>query len=327
MTTSSAPPIGRRRVRGARERQPVRRPVPPRGRCTRRTGSEILKNFLYEVADAAPAWTPSTVIGAGRAESGRRLDEHHVCAGLSGGVNSAVRGAARLQGGRRAAQRHYLSSTTASSAPARPAGRQRISATTSTSRSSTFRRQERSSRRSTSISDPEEGGKRSAPSSSASSRTRRRQPGRPPFPQFRVRFYSQRDRVRRHQRTPSRSSHTSRRGGRPPGGMALTGARGAAGAAVQGRGAGTWRSELGVPEGCSGGSRSRGRARDSDHRRGDARAARHPPRGRRDPPGRGAPRRASTASCGRFAVLPAIRSVASRGTAAHVRVPHRSSGR
>jgi GMP synthase (glutamine-hydrolysing) len=53
-------------------------------------GQEVLKNFLYEVAGAVPAWTPAAVIEEQveriRAEVG---DEHVLCA-LSGGVDSAV---------------------------------------------------------------------------------------------------------------------------------------------------------------------------------------------------------------------------------------------
>jgi len=53
-------------------------------------GTEVLKNFLYEVADAPPAWTPAAVIEEQvdriRAQVGR---ERVLCA-LSGGVDSAV---------------------------------------------------------------------------------------------------------------------------------------------------------------------------------------------------------------------------------------------
>ena len=51
---------------------------------------EVLKNFLYEIADAPPAWTPAAVIeeqvGRIRAQVG---SERVLCA-LSGGVDSAV---------------------------------------------------------------------------------------------------------------------------------------------------------------------------------------------------------------------------------------------
>ena len=53
-------------------------------------GMEVLKNFLYEIADAPPAWTPAAVIEEQveriRAQVGR---ERVICA-LSGGVDSAV---------------------------------------------------------------------------------------------------------------------------------------------------------------------------------------------------------------------------------------------
>jgi GMP synthase (glutamine-hydrolysing) len=53
-------------------------------------GTDLLKNFLYDVAEAAPAWTPAAVIEEQveriRSEVGR---ERVLCA-LSGGVDSAV---------------------------------------------------------------------------------------------------------------------------------------------------------------------------------------------------------------------------------------------
>ncbi|MES1246664.1 MAG: glutamine-hydrolyzing GMP synthase, partial [Actinomycetota bacterium] len=53
-------------------------------------GMEVLKNFLYDIADAPPAWTPAAVIEEQveriRAQVGR---ERVLCA-LSGGVDSAV---------------------------------------------------------------------------------------------------------------------------------------------------------------------------------------------------------------------------------------------
>jgi GMP synthase (glutamine-hydrolysing) len=53
-------------------------------------GNDVLKNFLYEIADAPPAWTPAAVIEEQveriRAQVGR---ERVLCA-LSGGVDSAV---------------------------------------------------------------------------------------------------------------------------------------------------------------------------------------------------------------------------------------------
>jgi GMP synthase (glutamine-hydrolysing) len=53
-------------------------------------GMQVLKNFLYDIADAPPAWTPAAVIeeqvGRIRAEVG---SERVLCA-LSGGVDSAV---------------------------------------------------------------------------------------------------------------------------------------------------------------------------------------------------------------------------------------------
>ena len=58
--------------------------------CTPPHGTEVLKNFLYNVAEAPPAWTPAAVIEEQveriRAQVGR---ERVLCA-LSGGVDSAV---------------------------------------------------------------------------------------------------------------------------------------------------------------------------------------------------------------------------------------------
>jgi GMP synthase (glutamine-hydrolysing) len=53
-------------------------------------GMELLKNFLYEVADAPPAWTPAAVIEeqVGRIRS--QVGAERVLCALSGGVDSAV---------------------------------------------------------------------------------------------------------------------------------------------------------------------------------------------------------------------------------------------
>ena len=66
-------------------------------------GTEILKNFLYRVADAPPDWTAAAVIEEEVARIRAQVGRERVLCGLSGGVDSAVAAAARPQGGRRAA--------------------------------------------------------------------------------------------------------------------------------------------------------------------------------------------------------------------------------
>ena len=53
-------------------------------------GQEILKNFLYEVAGAPPAWTPAAVIGEQVERIRAQVGSEQVLCGLSGGVDSAV---------------------------------------------------------------------------------------------------------------------------------------------------------------------------------------------------------------------------------------------
>jgi GMP synthase (glutamine-hydrolysing) len=53
-------------------------------------GQEILKNFLYDVVGAAPAWTPATVIEEQVERIRRQVGAERVICGLSGGVDSAV---------------------------------------------------------------------------------------------------------------------------------------------------------------------------------------------------------------------------------------------
>ena len=109
----TAPPDGRARRRfvASRRRSPRSR-IPSGGStassstprsCTRRTATDLLKNFLYAVADAPPTWTAAAVIeeqverirdaGRRRARALRALRRRRL-----GGC-----GAARLQGGRRPA--------------------------------------------------------------------------------------------------------------------------------------------------------------------------------------------------------------------------------
>ncbi len=53
-------------------------------------GQEILKNFLYGVADAAPDWTPAAVIEEQVERIRAQVGDERVICGLSGGVDSSV---------------------------------------------------------------------------------------------------------------------------------------------------------------------------------------------------------------------------------------------
>ena len=53
-------------------------------------GMEVLKNFLYEIADAPPAWTPAAVIEEQVERIRARVGSEQVLCALSGGVDSAV---------------------------------------------------------------------------------------------------------------------------------------------------------------------------------------------------------------------------------------------
>jgi GMP synthase (glutamine-hydrolysing) len=53
-------------------------------------GQDILKNFLYEVAGAAPTWTPAAVIEEQVERIRAQVGNEKVICGLSGGVDSAV---------------------------------------------------------------------------------------------------------------------------------------------------------------------------------------------------------------------------------------------
>jgi GMP synthase (glutamine-hydrolysing) len=53
-------------------------------------GQEILKNFLYEVADAPPSWTPAAVIEEQVERIRAAVGSERVLCALSGGVDSAV---------------------------------------------------------------------------------------------------------------------------------------------------------------------------------------------------------------------------------------------
>ncbi|MDF2749792.1 MAG: synthase, large subunit [Gaiellaceae bacterium] len=53
-------------------------------------GQDVLKNFLYEVAGAPPAWTPAAVIEEQVERIRAQVGTERVICGLSGGVDSAV---------------------------------------------------------------------------------------------------------------------------------------------------------------------------------------------------------------------------------------------
>jgi GMP synthase (glutamine-hydrolysing) len=53
-------------------------------------GTEILKNFLYRVADAPPTWTAAAVIEEEKARIRAQVGNERVLCALSGGVDSAV---------------------------------------------------------------------------------------------------------------------------------------------------------------------------------------------------------------------------------------------
>jgi GMP synthase (glutamine-hydrolysing) len=55
-----------------------------------RHGTEVLKNFLYEIADAPPAWTPAAVIEEQVERIRSQVGNERVLCALSGGVDSAV---------------------------------------------------------------------------------------------------------------------------------------------------------------------------------------------------------------------------------------------
>jgi GMP synthase (glutamine-hydrolysing) len=53
-------------------------------------GQDVLKNFLYGIADAPPAWTPAAVIEEQVERIRAQVGSDRVLCGLSGGVDSAV---------------------------------------------------------------------------------------------------------------------------------------------------------------------------------------------------------------------------------------------
>jgi GMP synthase (glutamine-hydrolysing) len=94
-----APPLGSRVVAGSpstpiaafedRERRRYGVQFHPEVVHTRH-GTELLKNFLYRVVEAPPAWTAAAVIGEETARIRAQVGRERVLCALSGGVDSAV---------------------------------------------------------------------------------------------------------------------------------------------------------------------------------------------------------------------------------------------
>ena len=78
-----------RRVRGRDARRCTRVQFHPEVVHTPH-GQEILKNFLYDVVGAPPAWTPAAVIEEQVERIRAQVGTERVICGLSGGVDSAV---------------------------------------------------------------------------------------------------------------------------------------------------------------------------------------------------------------------------------------------
>ena len=134
-------------------------------------GQELLKNFLYEVAGAPPAWTPAAVIEE-QVERIRAQVGRSACSARSRAAST--RRSRRCSCTRRSAtSSRASSSTTASCGRTRPSRSSRRSAGTSTSRSSTCRRRSGSSRGSRASTTRRRSARGSATSSSGSSRRRR----------------------------------------------------------------------------------------------------------------------------------------------------------
>jgi GMP synthase (glutamine-hydrolysing) len=95
----TAPPAGSRVVAGSPSTPIAAFEDPARGRYGVQfhpevvhtpSGTEILKNFLYRVADAPPAWTAAAVIEEETARIRDQVGSARVLCALSGGVDSAV---------------------------------------------------------------------------------------------------------------------------------------------------------------------------------------------------------------------------------------------
>jgi GMP synthase (glutamine-hydrolysing) len=86
--TASSPPRRSRRSRTRARRSTASSST--RRSCTRRTGQDLLKNFLYDVADAPPTWTAAAVIEEQVERIRAQVGSERVLCALSGGVDSAV---------------------------------------------------------------------------------------------------------------------------------------------------------------------------------------------------------------------------------------------
>ena len=102
-------------------------------------GNELLKNFLYTIADAPPTWTAAAVIEEQVERIRGQVGAERVLCALSGGVDSSV--AARCSSTRRSEiSSRASSSTTGCSARTRPPRLSRRFATTSMSSAAPRRR-------------------------------------------------------------------------------------------------------------------------------------------------------------------------------------------
>src|SRR5437868_6093459 len=64
--------------------------IPVLGICYGLRGIDLLKNFLYEAADARPSWTRVSIIEEAIKEIREKVGGEQIICGLSGGVDSAV---------------------------------------------------------------------------------------------------------------------------------------------------------------------------------------------------------------------------------------------
>jgi GMP synthase (glutamine-hydrolysing) len=68
--------------------EPLRHPVPSRGRPHARSGARCLRNFVVGIAGVRPSWTPANLIETTVAEIRDRVGSGSVICALSGGVDS-----------------------------------------------------------------------------------------------------------------------------------------------------------------------------------------------------------------------------------------------
>ena len=249
-------------------------------------GQDLLKNFLYDIAGAPPGVDAGRRDrGAGRADprAGREQPRHLRALGRR---RLGRRRAARLQGGRRPAhvrlRRPRLHALERGRAGGRDLRRPLPRAARPRPGRGAVPRAARGRRRARGEATPDRRGVH--PRLRGGGGEARRHPVPRPGDAL-----LRRDRVGRH-RGRGREDQVAPQRRRPAGGHA-DGARRAAAPALQGRGAARRRGARDARADGLAAALPRARARDPDHRRGHARAARDPARRRRDPAGGGAARR------------------------------------